>query len=124
MKQALALLLLLALLIGCTPQAPADLGSPAGDAGETGPAVPSGEQIDAAEKEMAALADGRWTEYSAVWSAETGTLTLSATAGPDADGDAVKAYCRLLDDLAARHLPGVKLSAAVYFQSGAKIECK
>ena len=73
---------------------------------------------------MAELAKGRWTAHTAVWSPESGIFTLSATADPSADEAAIKSYCRILDDIAGKHLQGVKVSAAVFFQSGAKIECK
>lgn len=129
MKQLCVLMLLVTLLLGCSLQAreqPSLLTPEAGDAaGEaTNGGESAGEAVDAIEREMAGLAEGRWTEYSAFWSPEDGMFFLSATADPNSDAAAIKAYCRILDDIASKHLPGVKVSAAVFFQSGAKIECK
>ncbi len=129
MKQLVAVALLVFLVVSCDPGERADAGSttpPTGNdaAGETGATEPAREQIEAVQKEMAQWAEGHWTEHSAVWSPESGTVTLSATAAPDAGADAIKSYCRILNDIAGKHLPGVKVSTAVYFQSGAKIECK
>jgi hypothetical protein len=121
MKQITAVLLLIAFLTGCAPQNAAD---PTTAVQEPGQIVPSAAQIAAVQKEMADLAEGRWTDHSAVWSADSGKFLLTATATEDAGADAIKNYCRLLDDLAARQLPGINISAAVYFPSGAKIECK
>jgi hypothetical protein len=91
---------------------------------ETQSAVPgpTTEQIAAVQKEMAGLAEGHWAVHSAVWSPGSGKFFLTATA--NAGAAAIKSCCRFLDDIAAKHLPGINISAAVYFQSGAKIECK
>jgi hypothetical protein len=129
MKQIVGFLLLLALLLGCAPQAQESSASTTQEARkaaaqESGAAEPTSQQIDAVRAEMAILAEGRWTEHSARWSPETGLFLLSATADADADATAIKAYCRLLDDVANKYLSGVKVSAAVFFQSGAKIQCK
>ena len=129
MKKVLALVFLAAMLIGCSPQEGRDQGLMTPEAGEgaaqeTGAVEPSSEQIEAVKQEMADWAEGRWTEHSAVWSPESETFVLSATAGPDADQTAIKGYCRILDEIASKHLPDIKVSAAVYFPSGAKIQCK
>lgn len=129
MKKTVVFMLLVTVLLGCTPQEsgdPALLTPQAGDgaAQETTFIEPTGEQIAAVEKEMAGWADGRWTEHTATWSPESGTFTLSATAGPGADETAIKGYCRILDEIASKHVPDVKVAAAVYFPSGAKIQCK
>jgi hypothetical protein len=116
-------------LVGCSQQGHKDSSlltreAENGAGEEVGISEPTSEQITAVQKEMADWADGRWTEYSATWSPESSVFILSATADSSADGTAVKGYCRILDDIASNHLPGVKVSAAVYFQSGAKIVCK
>jgi hypothetical protein len=129
MKQIIGFLLLVSVLISCSPQ---EHGNPRlmtleaenGVLEETRPFEPGSEQIDAVKRDMAELAEGRWTEYSAVWSPESGIFILSVTADPTADETAIKGYCRIMDDIASKHLRDFKVSVAVFFQSGAKIECK
>ena len=120
MKRIIAVILLATALLGCS--------SPVSD---DAPVVtvaadkqPTTEQIEAVNSELAAWAEGRWTEYSAAWSPEVGKLLLSVTAGGVTDEAVIKGYCRILDDIANQYLPDVAVSAAVYFPSGAKIECK
>jgi len=129
MKQIIGLVLLVWVFVGCSPQERANpssmtLEAENAAAQETREIEPTSEQIDAVKREMAEWAEGRWTEHSAMWSPEAGVFILSATADPSADGTAIKGYCRILDDIASKHLQNVRVSAAVFFQSGAKIECK
>ncbi|MFL7837298.1 MAG: hypothetical protein ACK2T4_08735 [Candidatus Promineifilaceae bacterium] len=129
MKFVMVFVLVVVLLVGCGSQTSGntDLATQeAGDGGgeETGLVEPSSEQITAVESELAQWADGRWTDYSAAWSADVGKVLLTATAESGAGADDIKGYCRILDEIAGNYLADFKVSAAVYFQSGAKIECK
>jgi len=129
MKRLLGMALLAMMLVSCGPQgngSPSSLTPQTGNgaAGETGQIQPSREQIEAVNAEMAEWANGRWTEYAATWSPDAGVFSLSATADSAADADAIKSYCRILDDIVSKHLQEVKVSAAVFLQSGSKIECK
>jgi hypothetical protein len=128
MKQIVGFTLLVFLLFGCSPQGEDSslMTREAENAAveETEVSEPTGEQIESVESEMAQLAEGRWTDYSATWSADPAVFLLSATADAGAGADDIKGYCRILDEIAGKHLADFKVSAAVYFQSGAKIECK
>jgi hypothetical protein len=128
MKQIVGFTLLVFLLFGCSPQGEDSslMTREAENAAveETEVSEPTGEQIESVESEMAQLAEGRWTDYSATWSADSAIFLLSATADAGAGADDIKGYCRILDEIAGKHLADFKVSAAVYFQSGAKIECK
>jgi len=129
LKQLFGLVLLAAVLLGCGTQLregtrQTNLEPENAAVEETESVEPTSAQIDAVKREMAAWAEGRWTEHSAAWSPESGKFVLSATAAADADRAAIKGYCRILDGIAKKHLPDFKVSAAVFFQSGAKIECK
>ena len=125
MKRIIVFVVLVVLLVSCGSQEPGvTREAENGAAGKPEISEPTSEQISAVESEMAQWADGRWTEYSAAWSADSEVILLSATAESSAGADDIKGFCRILDEIAGKYLADFKVSAAVYFQSGAKIECK